>query len=204
MAAGERLREGRYGGTGGPRPDTPAEAGEPPMATYSFRFFDHTADVGVEAEAGSAEELFAAVTEAVVHLLLARPPRAGDPGRLEERAFVATGPDLETLLVRWVNEILHWVQVEGWVPARAAVTLRPLAGGDTTEGSARDWDPPGGAAKGDRDEGWSLTATCTGLPLDARAMGFRGEIKAATYHQLVVRRVAPAPGGWQARIILDV
>ncbi|HEY8393178.1 MAG TPA: archease [Thermaerobacter sp.] len=194
------------------------------MAAYAYRFFDHTADVGVEAEADSREELFAAVAEAVVHLLLERPPRPGDAGdpdgsAAKERVFEATAPDLETLLVRWVNEILYWVQVEEWVPARTAVTLRSSAGRDVpgedtrqertpqrqAEEGALPGDVPKGVPEGDPDRGWRLAATCAGVPLDVRVMGFRGEIKAATYHQLAVRPVAaPAPGRWQARIILDV
>jgi len=191
------------------------------MGTYSYRFFDHTADVGVEAEAGSPAELFAAVAEAVVNLLLERPPRPGDDGASEERTFEATAPDLETLLVRWANEILDWVPVDSWVPARFAVALhgpRPLAGEDRShdhtapecapqrhvpEGT-RDEGVQEGGPEGDRSGGWRLEATCAGVPLDVRAMGFRGEIKAATYHQLAVRPVGPKPGRWQARIILDV
>jgi len=194
------------------------------MGTYSYRFFDHTADVGVEAEAGSPAELFAAVAEAVVNLLLERPPRPGDDGASEERTFEATASDLETLLVRWANEILYWVQVDSWVPARSAVALhalRPVTGEDVPdvpkEGAPRERAPqryvtegapagdvPQNGPEDDPNGGWYLAATCAGVPLDVRAMGFRGEIKAATYHQVAVRQVGPEPGRWQARIILDV
>jgi SHS2 domain-containing protein len=46
-----------------------------------------------------------------------------------------------------------------------------------------------------------VRATARGEPLDADRHDVHGEIKAVTYHELSVRRVAE---GWRARVIFDV
>ena len=102
-----------------------------------------------------------------------RPPATGEATRARE----ISAPDLEFLLVRWLNELIYLVQTEGFVPARAAVTV--------TEGP----------------EGYALRAQLEGRPFDADAMGWQGEIKSATFHGLEVR---PEAGGWWARVVLDV
>ena len=52
-----------------------------------------------------------------------------------------------------------------------------------------------------REAGRSLRVTLRGEPFDPARHAFRGEIKAVTYHQLMVEN---SPGGWRSRIIFDV
>ncbi len=47
----------------------------------------------------------------------------------------------------------------------------------------------------------SLRVTLRGEPFDPTRHAFRGEIKAVTYHQLMVEN---SPDGWRSRIIFDV
>lgn len=47
----------------------------------------------------------------------------------------------------------------------------------------------------------SLRVTLRGEPFDPSRHAFRGEIKAVTYHQLMVEN---SPGGWRSRVIFDV
>jgi len=51
------------------------------------------------------------------------------------------------------------------------------------------------------DQGWSLSGSVRGEVFDLKRHGLKTLIKAATYHQLVVR---PCPDGWIARIIFDI
>ncbi|MDI3317108.1 MAG: archease [Bacillota bacterium] len=146
--------------------------------TGSWRWLEHTADVGLEAEAEGLPALFATVAEATLALLLERPP-SGGRGR---RRVLLSAPDLEGLLVRWVDEILFLVQTRAFVPARCSVRLE----GPGPEG------------------GWRLEARLAGSRLDRVAMGFRGEVKAATRHRLSVARETTAGGRWRARLFLDV
>jgi len=51
------------------------------------------------------------------------------------------------------------------------------------------------------EAGRSLRVTLRGEPFDPARHAFRGEIKAVTYHQLMVEN---SPDGWRSRIIFDV
>ena len=234
---------------------------DPAEEPYRYSYFDHTADVGFEAEAASLPGLLVAAAEAVLHLLLERPPRLraggadvaarapGSPGTAREGGHAArlqailAAPDLEGLMVRWINEVLYWVQVQGLVPTQLSVRVMPnVAAGrvpatppgspilpgagqrprvstpgaeqrpreGAAEGAGGDAVPssqPGpGAGPGPArpEEGWRLEAAAAAVPLDPDGMGWQGEIKAATYHQLVVAPAGDPAGRWRARVILDV
>jgi SHS2 domain-containing protein len=87
-------------------------------------------------------------------------------------------PDLKTLLVRWINELVFFVQNAGFVPVHADIRIR-----------------------GAGEEGFSLGARVAGAPLDLEGYGWQGEIKSATFHGL---DVTCESGGWRTRVILDV
>ena len=52
-----------------------------------------------------------------------------------------------------------------------------------------------------KEAGRSLRVTLRGEPFDPTRHAFRGEIKAVTYHQLMVEN---SPDGWRSRVIFDV
>ncbi len=52
-----------------------------------------------------------------------------------------------------------------------------------------------------KEAGRSLRVTLRGEPFDPARHAFRGEIKAVTYHQLIVEN---SPDGWHSRVIFDV
>jgi protein archease len=52
-----------------------------------------------------------------------------------------------------------------------------------------------------KEAGRSLRVTLRGEPFDPARHAFRGEIKAVTYHQLMVEN---SPDGWRSRVIFDV
>ncbi|MEW6636445.1 MAG: archease [Actinomycetota bacterium] len=131
---------------------------------------DHTADVGFEVEAPTLSGLFEEAARALLAVLFEEPPRAGD---LEETVGLSA-PDAETLLVRWINEIIFLVQDTGFVPARVEARV---------------------------EEGRELQARLVGAPLDVEAQGFQGEVKSATFHGLEVER---GEGSVRATVILDV
>jgi SHS2 domain-containing protein len=93
-------------------------------------------------------------------------------------AVSLAAPDRETLLVRWLNELVYLIQDAGFVPAGAEIQL-PDAG----------------------DSGYALEARLTGAPLLLEEYGWQGEIKSATFHGLEVTK---GEDGWHARVILDV
>jgi SHS2 domain-containing protein len=140
-----------------------------------IRMFDHTADVGFEvAEAPTLEHLFGQAHRALLMTMFEWPPEKGE----EERLVRLSAPDLEALLVRWINELVFLIQDNGFVPVSVALQI---------------WEAT--------DGGFSLKARLTGASLDLEGYGWQGEIKSATFHGL---DVTSQSGGWQARMILDV
>ncbi len=142
-----------------------------------IRMLDHTADVGFEvSETPTLEALFDEARWALLSTVLDRPPERGE----EERRVRLSAPDLETLLVRWINELVFLVQGEGFVPVYADVRIR---------------------GAGEKENSCSLEARLTGVPLNLEGYGWRGEIKSATFHGLSVEKMRE---GWRARMILDI
>ena len=140
-----------------------------------IRMLDHTADVGFEVvEVPTLENLFDEARQALLMTVFEEPPERGE----EERAVRLSAPDRETLLVRWINELVFLIQGEGFVSAGADVRIRKID-----------------------QEGYALEAILTGTPLDLEGYGWQGEIKSATFHGLDVTQGSE---GWRARMILDI
>lgn len=92
----------------------------------------------------------------------------------ERRGVRCSGATVEELLVNWLNEVLWLLEGERFVPARfEELTMAGEAAGGAVWGETREDDrhPP------------------------------RIVVKAATYHQLVIRA---HNGGWEAEVFLDI
>jgi SHS2 domain-containing protein len=139
-----------------------------------IEMLDHTADVGFELSAPTLGELFEEARRALLLVAFERPPESGH----EEREVRLSAPDRETLLVRWLNELIYLLQDAGYVPVRAELEV--------------------GEAEG---AGCEVRARLAGAPPLLEEYGWQGEIKSATFHGLDVIHV---DGGWRARVILDV
>lgn len=99
-----------------------------------------------------------------------------DPGAVrpaERRARTVEAHDREGLLVNWLNDLLLLLNADGFVPADFEV-------------------------KELQDTG--LRADVLGEPVDPQRHRFRLDVKAATYHQLHIRKNEV----WEARVIFDV
>src|SRR4051812_45021225 len=85
-----------------------------------IRMFDHTADVGFEgAEGPTLEHLFGQAHRALLMTMFEWPPEKGE----EERLVRLSAPDLEALLVRWINELVFLIQDNGFVPVSVALRI---------------------------------------------------------------------------------
>ena len=91
-----------------------------------------------------------------------------------DRHLAVAATDLEDLMVRWLGELLYAYDTDRFLTAGA--TFHALA-------------PTG------------LRATLRGESFDAARHPIDTEIKAVTYHQVAVERLAT---GWRARVIFDV
>ncbi len=139
-----------------------------------IEMLDHTADVGFGLRAPTLEELFDEARRALLMVVFERPPEEGK----DVREIRLSAPDLETLLVRWLNELTYLVQDAGFVPVGAEIRVQKDAGTDLWVG-----------------------ASLAGAPLLLEEYGWQGEIKSATFHGL---DIANDDESWHARVILDV
>ena len=139
-----------------------------------YRPIEHTADLAIEVDADSLEELFRLAAEGMFDLIRGdRGGRSVPGGRAEWRTISATGPDLEALLVAWLGELLYVHSSEGLVMhGIRRLTLAP----DHVDAEVGFTSP------------------------DPEA-GVEREIKGVTYHDLRVER---REGRWRARIVFDV
>ncbi len=157
--------------------------------TGSYRYFQHTADVGLEAQGADLEEAFAAAAAGLCALMV-------DPAtvRLQRTWSIrVTAPDYETLLVRWLNEIIYRHETRGEVYARFGVSLESAEGPSDSSDLSR----------------MSLHAKVSGEKLNPTRHRQLHEVKAATYHGISVEnpvagQTTDPNGGCLLRVVLDV
>lgn len=126
----------------------------------SYRQIEHTADVGIEVQAPTLDELFAqapvAMTACFVDL--------SGIGAATSFEVLAVADDLDLLLVEWLDEILVCFELQGLIAVQ-------------------------GAASVERKDGrWSVRGTLRGEALDPARHRVSTPIKAVTFHGLEVTR----------------
>jgi SHS2 domain-containing protein len=85
------------------------------MATnWGYREVPHTADLGLEARGVTLEEFFIQAATGLIHLLACEPAPAAV---ICERIVHLQAPDLETLLVSWLNELIYLCEVQRICPS---------------------------------------------------------------------------------------
>lgn len=107
-----------------------------PMPSGSYHLFDHTADIGIDVVAPTAEAVF----ETAARALFEQIAQLGDVAPRVERRIAVTGADRAELLVRWLAELLYLHDTEGLLFSEFKVTrLSPgeLAG----RASGEPYDP---------------------------------------------------------------
>jgi SHS2 domain-containing protein len=138
-----------------------------------FAFFDHTGDIGVEVRAASLEQLFAEAASAFTEILT-------EPALVRSRLSAEISlrsPEVDLLMVDWLNELLYLFETRAMLVSSARVTL----GRDAAE--------------------HRLDATVGGEAFDPARHPIKVTVKAVTYHAL---EVLETTGLWRARIVVDV
>jgi len=119
-----------------------------------FEELGHTAEVGMRVRSASAATLFACAGQAMFALIGAESDRESFAA---QRTVTLDAPDIESLLVDWLNELVYLHETTGEVYPECRVI---------------EWTPT------------SLSATITGYqPSQSPAL----HVKAVTYHELQVR-----------------
>src|SRR5271157_2513775 len=84
----------------------------------NYKFFDHTADIGVEISGRTKKDLFANAASALFDILI---ESYGDKSKTvkgtQKRHKIVTveGSDVEDLLINFLREILYLFNGAGWV-----------------------------------------------------------------------------------------
>ena len=132
----------------------------------------HTAEIGLRIWAPTLADLYACAATAMFEMVDAQPDMTS---AAQERTVAVDAPDLESLLVDWLNELLYMQETTGaYWPEVAVDSLAQQEDGLALRATVRGWlasQPP------------------------------RLHVKAVTYHQL---RVVAADGGWRAEVFFDI
>jgi SHS2 domain-containing protein len=144
------------------------------VSAPAFEFVDAvTSDLAFVARGATLDAVFAAAAQALLAASVE------DPARVEEResrSIELAEPDLELLLLRFLNELVYLKDAE-------LLLLRPRTLHVSLDGGAR------------------LAANLAGERISPERHHLASDVKAATAHGLSVARAAE---GWEARVTLDV
>jgi SHS2 domain-containing protein len=138
--------------------------------------FDHTADLGLRIRASDLDNLFAEAAQALFSAIV-DDLKTVEPN--EKIELKLESPDREYLLFDWLNELLYQYETKHMLFSRFEVHVEPS---------------PATAVAG-------LTATAWGEKLDPNRHLPGHEVKAITYHALIVEQT---PDGWLAEVIVDI
>lgn len=135
-----------------------------------YRLLEHPADLGLQARGHSLSEAFEQAARGLTSVLV----EPEGVVALQELALELTAPDPESLLVRFLSEILFLYDAKGFLTAR--VEIGEFA--DTR-----------------------LKGTVFGETMRPEKHRVRTDVKAITYHQLSIKHVGDE---WIASVYLDI
>lgn len=141
----------------------------------NYQILEHTADKGLAVEADSLPDLFETAAQGLFRLMI-------DPAHCPSTDSVALelhAPDLEVLLVKWLNELLYHFEVHHRLFSRyEGIEVR------------------------EQDGRWHLKAQAHYCPIEPQQLEWEGApVKSVTYHGL---RLEQDSERWRLRVFVDV
>lgn len=133
----------------------------------------HTADTGLELWADSLPLLFVEALRGFTDILV----ELSSVESGQRRSFSIQAPELDRLLVQWLEELLYEFEVNAMVFGTAEVSISEHEGG------------------------CELSAVAWGEVYDSERHGLKVPIKGVTYHGLVVQE---DPDAWRSRVVFDI
>jgi protein archease len=123
-----------------------------------FETFEHEADIGIRGFGKTIGEAFGNAALALYSVMV----NINEVKQREKKSLVASAPDIELLLVEWLNSLLSLSDIERIFFSKFEVVI----------------------------EGLSLRGTAWGESLDRARHEPKVEVKGATYHMLSVKKEA--------------
>ena len=105
-----------------------------PDEEKGYSFFDHTADIGIQAQGATLGELFINMAQGVIALIAedsVLQPKDARPIHL-------SGDDPTSLLLRWLQELLFWFSTDRFLPVQYEVDVTPTSVHGTVRGARFD------------------------------------------------------------------
>ncbi|MBI5409661.1 MAG: archease [Nitrospirae bacterium] len=146
-----------------------------------YEQIDTSGDVGLRIWGDSMEELFENAAEGLSDLIT----DVSGIKEAEKKQVALNAEKNEDLLINWLNELIFLFDTYGFIGRRFVVNISP---------------PLPSPAKGGK-EGITLTSKISGGIFAPEVNESRLLIKAATYHNLSVKKVN---SGWEAVVIFDI
>ncbi|MEE9187313.1 MAG: archease [Bacteroidota bacterium] len=135
-----------------------------------YSILEHPADLGIEARGKTLSEAFEEAAVGLTSIIV----DLDSVSAINDRTLTVDAEDAESLLVRWLSELLYLYDGEGFLTKEVDIQQfsrtrlqANLRGNTYVEGKHRT----------------------------------RLDVKAVTYHQLEIQEV---PGGWYVRVYLDI
>ena len=139
-----------------------------------FNFFDHTADIAVEVSAETFEDLFSISAAAWLHAVLEKPNVRSS----KIRTITITAGTVEELLVNFLSEINYLLLSKKWIFASVKkIRIRF------------------------EEKLFHLSADIAGENLNFDKHALKEEIKAVTYHQMVIEK---KKNKYSTKIVFDI
>lgn len=135
-----------------------------------FRLLDHPADLGIEARGKTLSQAFEQAATGLMSVIL----DLSSVQAIVKREVTLQAPDLETLLVKWLTEILYLYDGEGFVSKQFEICQL---------------------------HDYGLQAVILGEAFAEGTHFTRLDVKAVTYHQLEVEETGD---GVRVRVFLDI
>ncbi len=135
-----------------------------------YSILEHPSDLGIEARGKTLSEAFEEAAVGLTSIIV----DLDSVGAINDRTLTVDAEDVESLLVRWLSELLYLYDGEGFLTKEVDI------------------------------QQFSRTRLQANLRGDTYVEGkhhTRLDVKAVTYHQLQIQEV---PGGWYVRVYLDI
>jgi len=145
-----------------------------PSQGKKYEYLEHTADIKFLAYGNTLEEVFENAALAMFNVIIDTGKVSGET----TRDVCLTSPDLESLLVDWLSELLYLFEVDEIIFWKFRVE----------------------EIRGEEGE-YSIKAVASGEQYYPESHPFETEIKAVTYNQLELEKTAE---GWKAQVVVDI
>ncbi len=145
-----------------------------PSQPKNYEYLEHTADIKFIAYGKNLEEVFENAALAMFNVII-------DTEKVSEKTaeeIILKSPDLESLLVDWLSELLYLFEVNEIVFKKFRVEEIREEEGE-----------------------YSITSRASGEKYYPESHPFETEIKAVTYNQLEVEKI---DDGWKAQVVVDI